>query len=383
MDFQTFRIVAAGIIGPKITSKKKDPEGFPVLIRGAHGVGKSEVVYQIARDLGLPVVERRASQMTEGDLIGLPRMNEKKKTTSFNPPDWFYEACSKPVVLFMDELDRAIPEVRQGFFELADSRKIFGQVLHPGTKIFAAVNGGKNAPHYQVSEMDPAESDRWWIVDVEPSVDDWLQYAAGKVHQTVWDFIAGHFEHLEHKGTYDPSKIYPSRRSWFRLSECADRAGFFTKETTLQLYSLAAGFVGEEAAIALRNYAETLEYEVSPAQVLAGERRDRYPTMELNEHNSILNKFKNGSHLAKDLSDAEMGNLMEYWEYLPPENAILLFTSLAAKDTGYHNIKLWHGKKYPKANKWSGIWMADIVSGFDQDELTEKLKELQGEDDES
>ena len=44
----------------------------PILIRGRHGVGKSQTVYQFADSLGLPVIERHASQMTEGDLLDCP-----------------------------------------------------------------------------------------------------------------------------------------------------------------------------------------------------------------------------------------------------------------------------------------------------------------------
>ncbi len=55
-DFKTFN----AIINPILAAK------YPVLIRGRHGIGKSELVYQTANNLGLPVVERRASQMTEG-----------------------------------------------------------------------------------------------------------------------------------------------------------------------------------------------------------------------------------------------------------------------------------------------------------------------------
>ena len=62
VDFKTFVVVA-----PHVAQVKK-----PILLRGRHGVGKSCVVYQTAA-LGLPAVERRASQMTEGDLVGLPK----------------------------------------------------------------------------------------------------------------------------------------------------------------------------------------------------------------------------------------------------------------------------------------------------------------------
>ena len=59
---------------------------FPVLLRGRHGIGKSTVVYQIAQERDLPVVERRASQMTEGDLLGLPKVDDN--VTKWLAPEW-------------------------------------------------------------------------------------------------------------------------------------------------------------------------------------------------------------------------------------------------------------------------------------------------------
>ena len=148
VDFATFSNIVH-----HVTNVRK-----PVLLRGRHGIGKSTVVYQFADKIGLPVVERRASQMTEGDLVGLPSI--EGNSTRFNPPDWFKAACDSPVVLFLDEVDRATMEVRQGIFELTDSRKLNGNCLHEDTLVFAAVNGGEHGAHYQVGEMDPAELDR-------------------------------------------------------------------------------------------------------------------------------------------------------------------------------------------------------------------------------
>ena len=88
IDFKTFIEIV-----PHVTTIRK-----PVLLRGRHGIGKSQVVYQIAGSLGLPVIERRASQMTEGDLVGLPSTDGN--TTTFNPPDWFKECCNEPRILF-------------------------------------------------------------------------------------------------------------------------------------------------------------------------------------------------------------------------------------------------------------------------------------------
>ena len=97
---------------------------YSVLIRGRHGIGKSWVAYQTAQGLtwdgsqtrpvqegetSLPVVEIRASQMTEGDLLGLPSPKQVtingEKAASLRPFAGLVKACTEPVVLFLDEVD--------------------------------------------------------------------------------------------------------------------------------------------------------------------------------------------------------------------------------------------------------------------------------------
>ena len=202
VDFTTFLSTVEHILDVRL----------PVLLRGRHGVGKSQVVYQIAETRGLPVVERRASQMTEGDLLGLPDtadLSDGRKATTWNAPDWLVTACTQPVMLFLDEVDRATMEVRQGIFELCDSRKIAGHTLHKDTIIFACVNGGEHGSQYQVGEMDPAELDRWTVFDVEPTVEDWLDWANGNVDPVIWDFINNNRNHLEHVGEFEPTRSIP------------------------------------------------------------------------------------------------------------------------------------------------------------------------------
>jgi hypothetical protein len=237
-DFATFLSTIPAILDARL----------PVLIRGRHGVGKSEVVYMIAGQRSLPVVERRASQMTEGDLLGLPDtadLSDGRKATTWNAPDWLVTACTEPVVLFLDEVDRATMEVRQGLFELTDSRKINGWHLHPETLIIAAVNGGEHGSQYQVGEMDPAELDRWTVFDIEPSVEDWLGWATGKVDPVLWDFVNHNRQHLEHTDDYEPNKVYPSRRSWVRFARTVEPLALFAEDGDRDLLlNLCTGFVG-------------------------------------------------------------------------------------------------------------------------------------------
>jgi MoxR-like ATPase len=318
IDFKTFIAIA-----PHVTAVRK-----PVLLRGRHGVGKSEVVYQTAESLELPVVERRASQMTEGDLLGLPSTNGN--VTSWNPPNWFKLACDEPVVLFLDEIDRATTEVRQGIFELTDSRKLNGHRLHPDTLIFAAVNGGEHGDQYQVGEMDPAELDRWTVFDVEPSVEDWLIWAKDRVDGVVWDFINQNHNHLEHSDEFEPNKVYPSRRSWQRLNECLSNANLLERGASPVLFNLSAAFVGFEAAVSFNDFVANYDRQVTIEDILDDGRLDAVKDWDINEHSALVEKMEAKDIFKDELSEARMDNLANYFVLLPSEVAMKLWTVMGS-----------------------------------------------------
>ena len=56
----------------------------PVFIWGAPGIGKSSIVEQFAKDIGLPCVSLLGSQLAPEDIIGIPRINGE--TSEFLPP---------------------------------------------------------------------------------------------------------------------------------------------------------------------------------------------------------------------------------------------------------------------------------------------------------
>ena len=304
VDFATFTSVVSHILDARL----------PVLLRGRHGVGKSQVVYQIADARELPVVERRASQMTEGDLLGLPDTTDTasgRKATTWNAPDWLVTACEQPVVLFLDEVDRATMEVRQGLFELTDSRKINGWHLHPETLIIAAVNGGEHGAQYQVGEMDPAELDRWTVFDVEPSVEDWLKWANGKVDGILWDFVNMNRAHLEHLGDFEPNKVYPSRRSWVRLNDTSVPADVFGEEGDRDLlFNLATAFVGFEAAVSLRDFVEKYEWQVTIEDILDAGDLSKTERWGINDHSAMIEKFEAAAVFKETLTSEQIAAIL-------------------------------------------------------------------------
>jgi MoxR-like ATPase len=329
VDFKTFVGLAPAVSAARL----------PVLLRGRHGIGKSQVVYQLAAAAGLPVVERRASQMTEGDLVGLPSIEGNR--TSFNPPDWFKMACEEPVCLFLDEVDRATLEVRQGIFELTDSRKLNGHVLHEDTIIFAAVNGGEHGENYQVNEMDPAELDRWSVWDIEPTVEDWLTWGKENVDGLIWDFINQNRAHLEHNAEIEPNKRYPSRRSWHRLNDVLVKADLL-EEASPAVFNLAQSFVGFEAAVAFNDFAKNYERVVTVDQLLKAERVEALAVFSLNEHCAMIEKVDAEDICKKELSEEEIGNLANYFITLPSEAAMKLWGAISQGGV-QQNVVSFHG----------------------------------------
>ena len=332
IDFKTLNSVLPFILDAK----------FPVLIRGRHGIGKSAIVYQIAEARGLEVIERRASQMTEGDLLGLPKV--EGKVTTWLAPEWLHDACEKPVILFLDEVDRATMEVRQGIFELCDSRKIAGYTLHPDTLIFACVNGGEHGAQYQVGEMDPAELDRYTVFDVQPTVEDWLEWADTKVIGVLWDFINQNHQHLEHKDEYEPNKVYPSRRSWVRLSDALLSMDGEIKQSPI-LYHLAASFIGFEGAVAFNDFVANYKKIVTVDNILEEGKIKLTAEFKINDHNALIEKFKHSKCFDEKLNQKQLKNVAEYMVTLPSEIGMSFWTVIASGSEQRHNASGVHSVK--------------------------------------
>lgn len=327
VDFATFSQIVN-----HVTAVRK-----PVLLRGRHGIGKSTVVYQFADKNNMEVVERRASQMTEGDLVGLPTI--ENKSTTFNPPDWFKAACDRPVVLFLDEVDRATLEVRQGIFELTDSRKLNGHNLHPDTLVFAAVNGGEHGSQYQVGEMDPAELDRWTVFDIDPTVEDWLSWASdADISPEIWNFINQNRAHLEHTDDYEPNKVYPSRRSWERLDQCLTQAGLL-EEASPALYTLTSAFVGFEAAVAFNDFVQNYDRQVTTEDILVKGDFSKVADFGINDHTAIIDKFEAEGTFKDELDQDLIDNLARYFVMLPSEVAMKLWTVMGKGEVN-NTVKL-------------------------------------------
>ena len=90
-------------------------------------------------------------------------------------------------------------EVQQCAFQIVLDRELNGHHLHPETRVYAAVNVGSD---YQVLEMDPALQRRFWAMDLEPTTQDWINWA-----KSSKEIPSSVVSRLEYPATFLPSII--------------------------------------------------------------------------------------------------------------------------------------------------------------------------------
>lgn len=215
-----------------------------IMLVGRHGIGKSEILTEFFAEKGMRVVTLFLGQMSDpGDLIGLPNKNGEK--TEFLPPYWF-PTDGLPIVLFLDELNRARPEVLQTIMDLALNRKLAGRQLPKGSRIISAVNAGEE---YQITDLDPALVSRFNIYNFMPTASEWLLWAERhKIDSRIIQFIQNEPVWLDgnegqKQGIDTGLDKSPDRRAWEKVSDAIEHI-----DTLGELHKkMIAGIIGPAA----------------------------------------------------------------------------------------------------------------------------------------
>lgn len=253
-----------------------------VLFIGDHGVGKSSFNRQLAEENNLKYVDVRLGQMTEGDLLGLYSIVNGQ--TENHPPSWYMDATREPCLLHFDELNRGLPSVIQGVFQIILDRTLGKYALHPGTRVCASINQGAE---YDVVDLDPALFDRFATIQFEPTQEEFLVWAEKNMHPAVYDFLSRNRGHIEMaKRTAEPGKVTPSRRSWKMFSD--DISNDLDARDYSFVRSVARTLVGDEAAAAFSAY-------LSQRKIIS--------------HDDVLNSYKTG--MLEGLRESDLASLTD------------------------------------------------------------------------
>jgi hypothetical protein len=207
------------------------------------------------------------------------------------------------VGLFLDEINRARPEIGNAAMQLTLEKKILDLQLTKGSRIFSAINPSKISK-YGVEEMAPAQLDRWMKIELKPDLQEWLDHAESKgFHEAVINYVEANpknlfpydNDELTNMASKGSEEKVPTPRSYEMLSkalislEKADPDYFKGEGGDVLLSEVVRGCVGPGVAL---DFAESYySKSISPAQAM--EKPDDIKELLSNYHAGRQKRFMN------------------------------------------------------------------------------------------
>lgn len=279
----------------------------PVFLWGAPGVGKSQVVAQVAEELELELTDIRAVLLDPVDLRGVPSV--QGGIAHWSPPSFL--PTGGEGVLFLDELNAAPPLVQAACYQLVLDRRVGEYVLPDGWTVVAA--GNRETDRAVTHRMPSALANRFVHLEFSVDVDTWLEWAENAgIGEEVLAFIRFRPNLLHNFDPKKNEKAFPSPRSW----DFAARILASAPDPDVEL-SLLKGTVGPGAAAEFAGFSRMFRQLPDPDAVI------NHPhTAVIPEEPATL--YALCEALAKRAEDATTESIITYASRLPSEFGVLL-----------------------------------------------------------
>ncbi|MCB1858185.1 MAG: AAA family ATPase [Gammaproteobacteria bacterium] len=238
----------------------------PVMLWGPPGVGKSQLVAQVAARHEIPVIDIRLSQMEPSDLRGIPFRTGDRVEWAIPAllPD--PQRQGPEGILFLDEITSAPPAVSAAAYQLILDRRLGEYQVPQRWAIFAA--GNRQGDRGVTYTMPAPLANRFSHFELETHLDDWVAWAyLNQIDERIIGFLRFRPELLF---DFDPAHnpvAFPTPRSW----EFAHRGlQKFSAHPQLLQGALQA-CVGPAAGVELHAFVNSLDQMPDLDAIVAGE----------------------------------------------------------------------------------------------------------------
>jgi len=244
----------------------------PMFLWGPPGIGKSDLVNEIASELNGLVVDLRLAQMDPTDLRGIPYYNKESNKMDWAPPiDLPDEETAKQypiVVLFLDEMNSAAPAVQAAAYQLTLNRRVGKYVLPDNVVIVAA--GNRDSDKGVTYRMPTPLANRFVHQEMKVDFQSWLEWAVtNKINKDVVGYLSFSKGDLYDFDAKSASRSFATPRSWTFVSELLDDEQ--DDDTTT---NLIAGTIGEGLAIKFMAHRKIASKMPTPSDILDGKVKD-------------------------------------------------------------------------------------------------------------
>ena len=163
----------------------------PICLMGPAGVGKTELVEQVAKEENLAFLSYSITHHTRQSLLGLPTIvqeqlgNEEITATQYTLSELF-AAMKREMnrtgktegVLFLDEFNSASATIQPVLLQLLQSKQLGTHQMPEGWLVVTA--GNPLDYNNSAGQLDAVTADRMRILWIQPDLNEWLEYMGKK-----------------------------------------------------------------------------------------------------------------------------------------------------------------------------------------------------------
>jgi len=299
MSKQDISIRQVGPKGAKKAIRKSLTVRRPVFLWGPPGIGKSDVVKQIADELNREVIDVRLALWEPTDIKGIPYYNADVGKMVWAPPAELPVDPESTAVIFLDELNSAPPAVQAAAYQLILNRRVGTYVLPKGVDVVAA--GNREGDRGVTYRMPAPLANRFVHLEMKVDFDDFQDWATlNKVHPDVVGYVGFAKQDLYDFDPKSPSKSFATPRSWVFVSDLLKDDD--TDQDTL--HTLVAGAIGDGLSMKFMAHRKIAGKMPKAGDILDGKVKD----LQIKEVSAMYSLTVSLCYELKDRADKKVKN---------------------------------------------------------------------------
>ncbi len=307
-------------------------EKLPAFIWGPPGIGKSSIVKQIANDHDYEFIDLRLSLLDPTDLKGIPFFDKENNQAVWASPNFLPKDQNSKGILFLDEINTAVPSVQASAYQLVLDRKVGDYQLPDGWSIIAA--GNRENDRGVTYRMPPPLANRFVHLEMEVDFEDWKNWA---FKNSINSSVIGYLNFDKSKlFAFDPIKnerSFPTPRSWEYVHKIL--------HTNLQeslLHEAISGAIGTQNSVDFLAFKKVMNKLPNIQSIIDGELK------QIKEEDTKV-LFALCAGLVNALKSAQKKESIDYVVLfslsLPSEFAIMLIKDLQKSGFNVENTVHW------------------------------------------